>query len=488
MRNSILIFIATIISLQMFAQDTNFEFVLSTHENLRLQSIKEANDGSIFFVGPSNPMGSNKETGLILKLNKYGDLIDTLTLSIPNRSLHLAQVTIDSDNTLIINGFSCDTIVSGLDSRVEIFRLNNNLEILNSNSILISEEGHAGYSFLSFLYNGNIVISGALTELVGSPPTVRYNTKLSPEFDSLHSYIRYSGPGSMAYDTKQNSDSTYLILNNLGAWGGFAETDTMFVETGEYIELPYGVDCDCGIKWDSDSSFFLMGDYFNFNENYKHDIGLFRAINATDTSSYTFNYWGAANDTFDFPAPFNGLSYKNKDTIYAGGTKNFWPWPLDVPSYYSLVQTDSLLNIRWEKFYGGDANYTLLSIDATNDGGCLLGGIKHEFTYEDGKTDAHIIKVNAQGLITGYPNNSKIEIKEALVFPNPGSEYLQVQIATQYQQSTFELFDLNGRLLLSEEIIGKWKQISTTFLPTGTYIFKIHSNDGLFESGKWVKR
>lgn len=121
-------------------------------------------------------------------------------------------------------------------------------------------------------------------------------------------------------------------------------------------------------------------------------------------------------------------------------------------------------------------------------GGCLLGGIKHEFTYEDGKTDAHIIKVNSQGLITGNPNNSKIEIKEALVFPNPGSEYLRVRIAAQYQQSTFELFDLNGKLIISKKTQGKWEKISTTFLPRGTYIFKIHNKDGLFESGKWVKK
>lgn len=470
----------------MFAQDTNFEFVLSTHESLRLQSIKETDDGSIFFVGPSKPMGSNKKTGLILKLNKYGDLVDSLTLSIPNRSLHLAHVNIDSDNTLIVNGVSFDT-TTNINSRLEIFRLNNNLEILNSNSILITEEGLAGYSFLNFLDNGNIVISGALSGLSGYGAHLRYNIKLNYEFDSLYSYIRYASLGTLCFSTNQLSDTSYLMLTHIGTWAGFAITDTMFVETGEYTELPYDVNCDCGIKWDSDSSFFLVGDYYN-DPNNNHDIGLFRALSAMDTSTYTFNYWGATNDTVDFPAPFNGIDFNNKDTIYAGGTKNFFPWPLDVPSYYSLVQTDSLLNIRWEKFYGGDANYTLLSIDATKDGGCLLGGIKHEFTYAYGKTDAHILKVNSQGLITGNPNNSKIEIKEALVFPNPGTEYLQVQIASQYNQSTFELFDLNGKLVLSEEIQGKWKQISTIFLPSGTYIFKIHNKDGLFESGKWIKK
>lgn len=372
MRTSIIILIAIVISIQLFGQDTNFEFVFSSQQNLRLQNIKESNDGFIFFVCSSNHMGSNKETGLILKLNKYGDLVDSLTLSIPNRSLHLAYITIDSDNTLIINGLSYDTIVSGLNSRAEIFRLNNNLEILNSNSILISEEGHAGYSFLNFLDNGNIVISGALSELVGYGAHLRYNIKLNSEFDSLYSYIRYASASTFCFSTKQISDTSYIMLTHMGIWAGFAITDTMFVETGIYTELPHNVDCDCGIKWDSDSSFFLMGDYYNDPYN-NHDIGLFRALNAMDTSTYTFNYWGAANDTIDFPAPFNGIDFNNTDTIYAGGTKNFWPWPVNAPAYYSLVQTDSLLNIRWEKFYGGDANYTLLSIDATNDGGLSFG-------------------------------------------------------------------------------------------------------------------
>ena len=72
MKNSIIIFIITIISFQMFAQDTNFEFVLSTHESHRLNSIKENKDGLIYFVGSTNPMGSYHETGLILKVNKEG--------------------------------------------------------------------------------------------------------------------------------------------------------------------------------------------------------------------------------------------------------------------------------------------------------------------------------------------------------------------------------------------------------------------------------
>ncbi len=486
MRNSIIIFIATIFSLQTFGQDTNFEFVLSRQESIQLQNIKETDDGSIFFVGYSNSVGSNHKKAMLIKLNKYGELVDSLSISIPDKSIRFAQVIKDNNDNLILNGLSYDTTTDGINSRVEIFRINNNLDILKSNSILISEGVHAGYSFLNFLDNGNIVISGAVDGQVTSA-VARYNVKLSPEFDSLHSYIRDSLGGSMAFDTKQYSDTTYLILTRFGPWTGLVETDTMFVETGEMTGLPYLMDCDCGIKWDSDSSFFLVGVYRNMDDDERHDIGLVRSLDAMDAATYNFNYWGTY-DTVDFPAPFNGIDFNNKDTIFAGGTKNFYPYPLNRPSYYSLIQTDSLLNIRWEKFYGGDANYILLSIDATKDGGCLLGGLKHEFTYEDGKTDAHILKVNSQGLITGMLENSTIQIKEALIFPNPGTAFLRVRIAAQYTQSTFELYDMNGNLVKRKEIKGKWGELETDFLPQSTYVYKIHNQEGLFESGKWIKR
>jgi len=482
-----LITIAIIFSLQIFAQETTFEFIMSTDDNLRPQSIKETDDGSIFFVGSSNKVGSNHESGIVIKLNKYGELIDTLSISIPNRSLHISQVIIDDDNTLILSAVSYDTTDNEFNSYLEIFRLNNNLEILDSNSIFVHENAHISNPFLNFLSNGNIIVSGAIQHLVGYPPLIRLNYKLSPEFDSLYSYFRFSLPGgSMCWDVKQLNDTTLFMFTTIGTFTGFALTDTMFVETGELTALPNRVRCDCGIKWDSDTSFFLLGVYYRSDEDHQ-DIGILRSLNPMDTSAYSFNYWGAP-DTLDHPTPFGGIDYNNKDTIYASGTKNAWVWPLNVPSYYSLVQTDSLLNIRWEKFYGGDANYTLFSIDATQDGGCLLGGIKHEFSYPDLKTDAHVLKVNAQGLITGLSDNSTFQIKEALVFPNPGTEFLRVRIAAQYPQSIFELFDMNGNLVLRENIEGKWKQIGTSFLPKGTYVYKIHNQDGLFESGKWVKQ
>ena len=68
-----------------------------------------------------------------------------------------------------------------------------------------------------------------------------------------------------------------------------------------------------------------------------------------------------------------------------------------------------------------------------------------------------------------------------------GTNEIKVRIATQHSESLFQLFDMNGKQIVSQEIIGKWGTINTDFLKSGTYIYRITSKQGLYESGKWVK-
>ena len=207
--------------------------------------------------------------------------------------------------------------------------------------------------------------------------------------------------------------------------------------------------------------------------------------------SHLFNQW-RVSDTVDYAAAWNGLDYQNKDSIFIGGTRNVDinnPWFANQPSWFVLLQTDSMLNIRWERFYGGDAYYVMGKVLATHDGGCLVAGTRHDYLHtSELENDIIILKFNSEGLITSNQEHPIIEMHEAIVYPNPGNEQIKVRIAVQYKQSVLELFDMNGRPVLKENFIGTEGTANTTFLPHGTYIYKITSPDGLFESGKWVKQ
>ncbi len=148
-----------------------------------------------------------------------------------------------------------------------------------------------------------------------------------------------------------------------------------------------------------------------------------------------------------------------------------------------------MLNIRWERFYGGDAYYVMTKLKATKDGGCIAIGDRYDYknTTEE-ERDIYILKLNSEGLLTNTPEKPQIQMHEALVFPNPGTNYLKVRVAAQYPQSTFELYDINGNKILSKSITGKWGRVETTFLPRGSYVYKIYNQKGLYETGKWVKQ
>jgi hypothetical protein len=61
-------------------------------------------------------------------------------------------------------------------------------------------------------------------------------------------------------------------------------------------------------------------------------------------------------------------------------------------------------------------------------------------------------------------------------------------VAVQYKYSLFRLFDINGKLVITQNITGNSAIINTDFLPSGTYIYKITGENGLYESGKWIKK
>tara|TARA_Y100000385_G_scaffold10186_1_gene10632 strand:+ start:151601 stop:151930 length:330 start_codon:yes stop_codon:yes gene_type:complete len=78
-----------------------------------------------------------------------------------------------------------------------------------------------------------------------------------------------------------------------------------------------------------------------------------------------------------------------------------------------------------------------------------------------------------------------VERKTAKVYPNPLSETLHIETPGEYQQITFELFDMQGRQVMLKEV-NSTESIETTNLKAGMY-FYILTLDGKKQSGKLIK-
>ena len=158
------------------------------------------------------------------------------------------------------------------------------------------------------------------------------------------------------------------------------------------------------------------------------------------------------------------------------------------PSYYCwmyVAKLDSDLNLISERYFGGDASYDVYSIVATGDGGIAIGGYRYDYlTNGENEGDAFVLKTDA-GLWVGNPQNTIIPVHSALVYPNPGSDMLNIR--TTLKDAVFKLYGLHGNLILERDINQLITTINTAGLPPGAYYWIINQNKSMVDRGKWLK-
>ncbi|NPD47885.1 T9SS type A sorting domain-containing protein [Lentimicrobium sp. S6] len=194
-----------------------------------------------------------------------------------------------------------------------------------------------------------------------------------------------------------------------------------------------------------------------------------------------------SSDSASYPGLYNSIAFGENETMFIGSTYNLGvdAYP-NRESYFRLDNLDYELNLNWQRYFGGDAYYNLIDINETPDGGCILVGTRYEHgTQGPFEKDVFIVKVDEDGLITSTNSNAGIPIKNAIVLPNPGREYLELH--TGAFPATLQLLNLNGSLVLEEAINSNISRVNTLELSSGTYIWSLVKEGKVVESGKWVR-
>lgn len=96
-------------------------------------------------------------------------------------------------------------------------------------------------------------------------------------------------------------------------------------------------------------------------------------------------------------------------------------------------------------------------------------------------------QINTATLSVSQPNFNKINVQ---VFPNPTTDFCQVDYELKSSNATIELYDLQGRILKREIILeqkGTW-HIDTQSLKTGTYMIVVKENSQVTGTLKLLKR
>jgi len=184
-------------------------------------------------------------------------------------------------------------------------------------------------------------------------------------------------------------------------------------------------------------------------------------------------------DYQEFAAQNKGLAVSNDKTIFTVIN------PPYIAEFYVVTKLDEDLNIIWERFFYIEGGFWLHSIEATNDGGCVILGRVSIL----GKYHIVLLKTDENGSINGIDDKLSDKItKELILYPNPGNAQLNIRTAVQRIGGEFKMYDISGKLVFQKHITESITNINTEQLPSGAYIYNYIHEGVVIENGKWVKQ
>jgi hypothetical protein len=317
--------------------------------------------------------------------------------------------------------------------------------------------------------------------------------KLSPQGDSLAYKRTVSPEAGDLWGLTYNADSTKVLANTEWAYynGGDSISSAIEIDEetlditghwfypdyfrGPYRSMPYTDNrmlAGGSLQWyhyDEDKFDWLISGYILDSDN-----NIFRQVHRTNP------------DTISRAAEIYGVDYVDPSIIYLGGTHNLQDLIGQQPSWIYITRLNDTLGVVYEKYIGGDANYVAMNITASPDGGVLITATVHDIGITYFQRDAMIIKLDANGSITGTTENDGIPVSDAIVYPNPGGNQLFVRTALKDCQLL--VFDVSGKLMMTKPIQGLVTSVSMEHLPAGHYPYIVQQQGNKIISGIWIKQ
>ena len=462
----LLLLVTAFISLTASSQ-TSFEYVLQTPEDQIPGSMLEDANGNIICTV------SNLENALFIKLDRYGNLTDSLRLLNPDGTCELMELVRINDSSFAAFG----NYMIGEDPHLWFVKFDFDLSILINNKIpveypLASLETHAILNS-----QNNLVVASAykisgnnqditlfeinqngmlITTKTFQDPILNFPTEII--FDSLNSIYKVFilHPYQRVSPSLLNLDTDFNIINQAPYFTEF-------------------IDDQNSAKWLNDTSYILTGKRVY---NGQFFLGILRVINdyVVDTAclgDINIVDWPGIHDNLDFIYP-GSIYYVGFQCLFI--PNNF----IEAPSHIVVNKLNSDLKLSWQKYFGGDAYYMVKSIIATLDSGVVIASSRYDYLTQNMERDVYIFKVNKHGLITGVDDAHETAISEVLVYPNPGQDMMNIQLEDQHSKALIRIYDISGSLVVYKELTGGTTQIDMAGFPAGVYIYRITNKSGEF--------
>jgi hypothetical protein len=403
------------------------------------RSVQETNDKGFIITGTTNSYGAGIWDVYLIKTDSLGDTLWTKTYGGMYSEFGLS-VQQTSDKGYIISG-KADPYGMVIEDYVYLIKVDSLGDTLWTKMYGNSIDDYGGWSVQQTI-DGGYIIAGYVDLATSGFPDI-YVLKTDSLGDSLWARTYGDSLSDEGYAVRQTGDGGYIIA---GA--------TMSYALHGYDYILIKTDSLGNVLWRK----VYGGDIY--------DIG--RSVQETADGGYII---------VGYSDSFHGL--------------------LNYDAY--VVKTDSLGDTLWTRVYGGFASEYIYSVQQTSDEGYVIAGFT--FSFGAGLADVYLIRIAPDTFAVEENSKRHSESHFLEVFPNPGSELVNISFGKVQNAERMELkiYNSAGELVRqfdypTSERSGcvTWRGEDDTGkkLPSGVYFLKLNvissNKDGDYQEVKKI--
>jgi hypothetical protein len=488
MKKHNIILIIAIMPLLLKAQSNEFEYIFNQNKSDFAQFAIETLDSSFLIAANQWGLAYPRQCSII-KLNKKGELVKTLTFRNDSAPYNIRRMIKTSYGFLSIGGQN-DTArkyylwLVKMDNQLNVLS-NKVYQVPNILQELIADTDR----------DSNVIIGGSISYKTSIFPRL-FGAKVTQNGD--FSYLKYQYPdttqflidpyvGFFDYMLTMKDSTRHVFFNGYT----INSVDSNF-NIIHQVSMPYINNFSYSLNPTAlrltDTTYYVAGKGF---DNFTNKRTLyFSAI--TLGGRYTNFKMLGVEDTFEQVATQRCLDTTRIGDIYIGSTFNY-PMRCQNPplcndtAYFVLQKLDKRLNILWKKRYGKNGQYVMFGLLSTSDGGCLMYGYRYTHDVPK-KFEAYILKVDGNGLITSTTSISMPQ-ESIIAYPNPSNGQLHFKKEDPSVSSRFEvnIFDISGKLVFQKKETDLTETFDLSHLSEGNYMYQIKQQAQIISIGKWIK-
>jgi photosystem II stability/assembly factor-like uncharacterized protein len=169
---------------------------------------------------------------------------------------------------------------------------------------------------------------------------------------------------------------------------------------------------------------------------------------------------------------FLDIAFFSDSVGYIVGGRDLYTGPNSIP-YFGLIYRTNDGGLTWA-LDDSLCCHWLTAIQKVNDSvGYAVGW------------NGRILKITNAGIATHV--NNPIEVSEAVVFPNPFSDYTRIQVESPFKNAAFTLYNISGQQVKQiNNITGNSFSLHRDNLPSGIYFLRLTQDNSIISTYKLV--